>query len=52
MELVGSLIHYDLFPYKKEMFEHRPHRENVQGEYRVSVKTDTDGNMCPRAGDG
>jgi hypothetical protein len=44
MELVGPLICYDLFPYKTKPSEHRPHRENVQREQHMNVKTDM--GMC------
>lgn len=31
MELLGSLIHYDRFPYKKKPVEHRRHRGGSAG---------------------
>lgn len=43
MELLGSLIHYDWFPYKKKPVEHRRHRGDLPGEGHVNVKADRQG---------
>lgn len=39
MELLGSLIHYDWFAYKKKPVEHRRYRGDLPGEGHVECES-------------